>query len=119
MGTGGRKDRKLAKKWYMRAFRRGYASSANNIGTMYRDERDYDRAFAWFKRSVALGNVSANFEIARIYMDYLDDIRKAVPYLRLVAKAKPALEVTEWEQERAQLLLDGLAWQRKYKRASR
>lgn len=119
VGVGACQDRERAMQWYLRAFRRGCVQSAVNIGTIYRDEEDYDRAFEWFKRAVALGEVGANFEIARVYMDYLDDISKAAPYLRLVAKAKPVLEVSEWEKERAQLLLDGLAWQRKYKRASR
>ncbi|MFP5234869.1 MAG: tetratricopeptide repeat protein [Acidobacteriota bacterium] len=119
VGVGACQDRGQAMQWYLRAFRRGCVQSAVNIGTIYRDEEDYERAFQWFNRAVALGEVSANFEIARVYMDFLDEIPKAVPYLRLVAKAKPVLEVSEWEKERAQLLLDGLAWQRKYKRASR
>jgi uncharacterized protein len=121
VGTGGRKNRDLAMQWYKRAYRRGFSSAANNIGTIYRDEEDYDRAFAWFNRAMALGDVSANFEIARVYVDHLDDLEKAVPYLRRVAKAKSRVEVTQWEWERAHLLLDGLKAQRlrKYKRAPR
>lgn len=121
VGQGGRKDRDLAMQWYRRAWRRGDASSASNIGTIYRDEKDYKRAFAWFDKSIAAGDVSANFEVARVYMDHLDDTAKAVRYLRVVAKAKPGIDVTKWEWERARLFLDGLAAQKAHrqKRASR
>lgn len=69
--AGGRKDRKLAMQWYMRAYRRGRAIPAINIAMTYRDEEDYDYALMWLKRAVALGDISANFEIAVIYMDFV------------------------------------------------
>ena len=101
-GTGVRPDRAAALYWYKRAYRRGDASAASNIGTIWRDEDKLQRALYWFQRAVALGDDDANLEIARIYLCKEDDRRKAIPYLQRVCRSQM---VTESSKEEAQRLL--------------
>lgn len=61
---GVRRNRKAALYWYKRAYRRGYASAASNIGIVWRNEKDPKRALDWFKKAVRLGDDEANLEIA-------------------------------------------------------
>ncbi len=105
VGIGVKPNRESAMLWYMRAYRQGDACSANNIGTIYRDEGDSKRALKWFERAVELGDPDANLEIAKIYIGEKNQIVKAIPYLRRVIKAKARLDVTVASQEEAQRLL--------------
>ena len=101
-GTGVRSDRAAALYWYKRAYRRGDASAAANIGTIRRDEGKLQRALHWFQRAVDLGDDDANLEIAKIYLRNEQDCRKAIPYLQRVRRSQM---VTEHSQEEAQRLL--------------
>jgi len=56
VGIGVKPNRAAAMHWYMRAYRQGDCCSANNIGTIYRDEGDSTRALEWFERAVDLGD---------------------------------------------------------------
>src|SRR5689334_22243105 len=62
-GTGVRRNRAAALNWYRRAYRRGDASAANNIGVLWRNEKQLKRALAWFTRAVKLGDDEANLAI--------------------------------------------------------
>src|SRR3954447_7703479 len=66
LGIGVRRNRELALRWYTRAYRRGDSGAANNIGTIYRDEKHTAKALKWFDRAVKLGDDDANLEIAKI-----------------------------------------------------
>ena len=63
-GIGVKRDLRKALRWYLTAYRRGDASAANNIGTIWRDRKEHRKALWWFKRAVKLGNEASNFAIA-------------------------------------------------------
>jgi uncharacterized protein len=109
LGIGVRADRDLAMYWYKRAFRRGYGSGANNIGTIYRTEMKPQRAIQWFRKAVSLGEIDSNLDIAKLYLDQLGDTLRAIPHLRKVVAAKPRIEVTKASWEEANFLLKELA----------
>jgi len=67
-GIGVKQNRSKAIYWYMRAYRRQCGAAANNIGIVYRDEKNWNRAIAWFKRAIRLGELDATVEIAKIYI---------------------------------------------------
>jgi hypothetical protein len=100
-GLGVKRNRDEAFYWYKRAYRRGDASAATNIGTIWRDEGDERRALAWFERAVRLGDKSGNLEIARIYLRK-GDTSRAARFLNRVCQSD---HVTESEMEQAKRLL--------------
>jgi TPR repeat protein len=99
---GIRRNRKAALYWYRRAYRRGDAAAASNIGIMWRNEGKPGRALAWFKRAVKMGDDEANLEIAKYYLEKENLPRRALPHLRRVAKSN---SVTEAGVEEAEALL--------------
>ena len=103
LGIG--RNRESAMFWYKKAYRSGCASGANNIGTIYRDEQRYPQAIGWFERAVALGDVGANLEIAKIYLKDAQNVEKAVKCLEKVKAGKPVVEVSEDGREKAKRLL--------------
>jgi TPR repeat protein len=105
VGIGVKSSRSSALLWYRRAYRKGYSSAANNIGTISRDEGDTNRALIWFERAVRLGDADANLEIAKILLQEPKRVADAVPYLKRVVAARPRNEVTEASQEEATRLL--------------
>jgi TPR repeat protein len=100
VGIGINPNRSKAFKWYLLTYRNGHFGGASGIGTIYRDADDHKRAFQWFERAVALGDVDANFEIAKMFLREKAQIPKALRYLRRVIKGKPGGNVTmhSWEQ---------------------
>lgn len=98
---GIRRNRKAALYWYRRAYRRGDALAANNIGIMLRNEGKPERALSWFKRAVKKGEDEANLEIAKYYMEKEDD-RLALHYLKRVVESNC---VTEAGAEEAAVLI--------------
>ena len=82
-------------------------SAASNIGTVYRDERNLKKAVEWFKRAVKLVDGDANLEIAKIYLNDMNDRKKAVHYLKQALKAK-RFDLTEGSREEAHCLLKRL-----------
>ena len=108
VGIGVKRNRAAAMYWYQRAYRRGFASAAVSIGTIYRDENKTRRALEWFGRALAMGDVDVNLEIARIYIDDLKTPDAAVPHLQRVVGATAGVEVIESSREEALLLLKGI-----------
>jgi uncharacterized protein len=108
VGIGVKKNRTSAMKWYGKAYKKGNAGAANNIGTVYRAEGKSKRAIYWFTRAVEMGEIDSNLEIARVFLEDLNIPIAAIPYLRRVLDAKPAIEVTESSREEASLLLKPL-----------
>lgn len=45
------RDERLARRWYLQAYRQGEASAASNIATLYRDAHDYGRMIWWWRAS--------------------------------------------------------------------
>jgi TPR repeat protein len=105
VGIGVKRNRNAARRWYLRSYRKGHASGASNIGTIYRDEEDTKRALIWFERAVERGDIDANLEIAKIYLRDKEQADKALPHLRCVVKAKAGTEVCVAFFEEAQRLL--------------
>jgi uncharacterized protein len=101
-GKGTRRDRSAAMYWYKRAYRRGSSSAAHNIGVMWRNEKKYKRALAWFKKAVALGDDEANLEIAKHYLNVELNPKRAITHLRRVVKSN---WVTEAGMEEGRALL--------------
>ncbi|MBZ5523621.1 MAG: sel1 repeat family protein [Acidobacteriia bacterium] len=101
-GVGVRKNRSEALYWYKRAYRRGDAGAANNIGTIWRDEKNARRALFWFQQAVSLGDDGSNLEIARHYLRIEHNPSKARDYLEKVCASN---RVSEMEAEEAKRLL--------------
>jgi TPR repeat protein len=99
---GIRRNREAALYWYKRAYQRGNAAAASNIGMMWRNEGKPRRALTWFKRAVKMGDDEANLEIAKHYIENENRPRRALPYLRKVVNSN---WVTEAGTERATILL--------------
>lgn len=100
-GIGVAPDRSKALYWYKRAYRRGDASAANNIGTIWRDEQNSRRALYWFQKAVRLGGEGANLEIAKHYLRECNP-EKASRFLDKVCKSQ---RVSQAEAEEARSLL--------------
>jgi TPR repeat protein len=91
-GTGVRRNRSAAMYWYKRAYRRGDPSAANNIGVMWRNEKKYSRALAWFRKAVKLGDDESNLEIAKHYLKVEHNPERAIPHLRKVCESNRVTE---------------------------
>lgn len=99
-GSGVRRDPVEALYWYRRAYRRGDASAANNIGIIWRDEGRWQRALRWFRRAVDLGDEDANLEIAKYYIRIVHHDARALPYLKRVCKSDWVSEASAEEARR-------------------
>jgi len=102
-GIGTRRNRTAALYWYGRAYRRGDANAANNIGTIWRDEHNPRRALSWFLRAVKIGDVGSNLEIGKHYLRNERDPSRAIAYLNKVCQSD---RVSEHEVAQAQRLLE-------------
>lgn len=100
-GIGIRPSRFKALYWYRRAFRRGDASAANNIGTIWRDEQNPKLALLWFEKAVLLGDEGSNLEIAKHYLRE-GNVPKAIGFLNKVCGSQ---SISEADMEEAKLLL--------------
>ncbi len=70
-GKGVRRNRSAALYWYKRAYRRGEAAAAHNIGTVWRDAENFKRAMYWFQRAIAMNggeDGDASLEIAKLQL---------------------------------------------------
>jgi|ERR1051326_2495612 TPR repeat protein len=101
LGIGVRPDPNAALHWYKKAYKRGSAEAASNIGTVRRDQGQIQRALSWFKKAVAMGDDDANLQIAKIYLA-LREYETAMPYLNRILGSNT---VTEANLEQAKLLL--------------
>jgi TPR repeat protein len=100
-GIGVQSNRRAAEYWYRRAYVQGMAGGANNIGTLYRDEQRPKRALLWFRRATKLGDVGANLEIAKYYLNHEQNTDRAVEHLEMVIASD---SVSEAEKETARKL---------------
>lgn len=102
VGIGVRRDQDKAVYWYRRAARRGEASAANNIGTVYRDRGQRRLARFWFGRAVSLGNDDAHLELAVLDLNSPGRGKRAKRHLVAVLKS---MRVAPATQDRARELL--------------
>ncbi len=66
-GNGTKKDRRLAKEWYGRASDAGMDSSTTQLGVMYHEDGNDDKAFALFKEAADRGFPEAMGWLAACY----------------------------------------------------
>jgi TPR repeat protein len=105
-GAGVRRSREAALHWYRRAYRQDNPCADSNIGTIFRDEGDFDRALRWFQRAIRLNggdDGDADLEIAQLYLKHSRDIPKAVHHLKNACRSK---NVTQHGLEQAKRLLE-------------
>ena len=107
VGIGIRPNRAAAIHWYEKAYRsqRGWGIAASNIGTIFRDEQDYQQAIRWFRRGVRYGDADANLDLAKIYLMTPQQHGKAVECLKSILSAIPPVGVGEDTQREARKLL--------------
>jgi TPR repeat protein len=105
-GKGVRRSRDLALCWYRKAARRGDASAANNIATVYRDDGRLRLAMRWFDKAVSLGNADSLLEMARLYAGPLNDKARA---RRLIVRLLSSKAITEESREQGLLLQQQLS----------
>ena len=101
-GTGVRRNHSAALRWYKLAYRRGDSGAAHNIGCVWRNEGNLERALYWFSRAVSLGDDESNIDIAKHFLRNVQDPRKAISFLRRV---RPSGFVSEAGLEEAAELL--------------
>jgi TPR repeat protein len=105
-GIGVKPNRAKALYWYRRAYQQGSGSAASNIGILFRDEKRFNRALAWFERAVNLRDGDANVEIAKIHI-CRNERAKAIRYLKRALRAKRD-DITEGSREESHHLLEQL-----------
>lgn len=101
LGLGVSRRKSLALHWYKRAYRQGHGSGANNIGTVYRDWGEFQTALMWFERAVEFGDLSAHWNIARMYFRQRSNIAKTILHFQRIVEAKRGVEVSGWEFDTA------------------
>jgi TPR repeat protein len=110
-GTGVRRNKAAALRWYKRAYHGGSASAASNIGVLWRNEGKAKRALDWFRKAARLGDDEANLEIAQHYLRNERNPVKAIPHLENVCKSN---RVTQAGAERAFRILNKIRKQSKH-----
>jgi len=101
-GKGIRRNLSRGLYWYKRAYRRGDASAASNIGITWRNDGKPKRALSWFRKAAKMEDDEANLEIAKYYIGYEKNPRKAIPHLERVCQSNKVTEAGA--EEAAQLL---------------
>jgi TPR repeat protein len=99
-GIGGRPNREKALYWYRRAYRRGDAPAAVNIGLIYKASGQTQRAIQWLQRALSLGDEDSALDLARIYADIDQAGEQTAQYLRMAADGKNVTEATREEARR-------------------
>jgi hypothetical protein len=91
--------------WYLQGISREQHIRCQQHRTIYRDEKKISLALRWFHRAVAVGDIDANLEIAKLLLNRLNDPKTAARHLKRVLKAKGGIDVTIHSQEQAAALL--------------
>jgi TPR repeat protein len=107
-GEGVTEDKALAMKLYRRAWRGGDHAAALNIAVLYREQGKPALMFRWFERVALAGDGSAQFEMAKCYLDGTGVRRDPQAALRCLVAAIRSSLISEGEREEAQGLLDTL-----------
>lgn len=86
-GVGVRQDVQLARRLYLKAYRRGFALAAMNLSVLCKDNADHRGELRWLKRAAKCGEDDAVIEVARRMRRPLTD--DLVQSLRRVARYGP------------------------------
>jgi TPR repeat protein len=97
------KSKNKALYWYKKALYYGDNDLApNNIGTVYRDLGNFERARFWFLKAIKNGDLDAAFELGKLYLER-GNKNLAVKYLRLASKRSKFCTVATNEDAQALL----------------
>jgi TPR repeat protein len=98
-GSGVRKDRLVAEKYYRAAAAAGEAFAAYNLATLFRDRREWRMERSWLGRATALGDETAPLVLAEIDLTsrHKERAHAAAQYLR--RKARGANETVASEAQ--------------------
>jgi len=105
-GIGVRRNRSKAFYWYKRAYQKGEASAAVNIGIVLLGERQTARALQWFQRALRAGDEDAALHIGQLLLREYKDVTGALKYLE---QASVSDKVTIATRDKARRLLKHLA----------
>ena len=108
VGEGVSEDKELAMKLYRRAWRGGSHAAAFNIAILYRKQGKAAFMFRWFKRVALVRDGSAQFEMAKCYLDGTGVRKDPQAAIRSLVAAIQSSFITEYEREEAQALLHSL-----------
>ena len=61
------KNQPEAIPWYLLAAKKGYPPAEFQLGSLYKDNADYSKAFRWFLSAASKGHLDAEFEIGLAY----------------------------------------------------
>jgi TPR repeat protein len=97
VGRGIRKSKRKALYWYRRALATGESVAAHNIGTVYRDRRQTERAARYFRQAVALGHTGSNLELGQLLLGGLGQPAEALACFRDVGdkESEAAIEAAK------------------------
>jgi TPR repeat protein len=62
------KDRAQALKWYTKAAERGYAIAQFNLGSIYRETNEHEKAMEWFLRAAKQGHPGSIKNVVELYL---------------------------------------------------
>jgi hypothetical protein len=106
VGSGVEIDKAAAMRLYQRAWRGGSIGAGHNIAVLYRERRSFRAMFRWWKRVAGTGDGSAQFELAKCYLDGIGVRQEAQAGLRCLSQATRSPYISEDEREEAQALLE-------------
>lgn len=108
VGSGVETDKAMAMRLYRRAWRLGSTAAGANIAILYREKESWRAMFRWWKRVADTGDGSAQFEMAKCYLDGIGVRRSPQSGLRCLAIAVASNQIFEDDREAAAALLTSL-----------
>jgi TPR repeat protein len=106
-GIGTRRDLKQALSWTSKAFAQGDPLAAHNLATIYRDMGQLNKAFEYYKRAVAMGELDSLLEVGlSLYygIGTTKSPQAACKCFQRIVRAKPS-KTTESTREDAYYML--------------
>lgn len=88
-GKGVQRDVNEAKRWYHRAVRSNLPRAEFYLASTYWNERDFQQALEWLKRSASHGFAPATYHLGRMYRHGVGvqaDLQKALEYVEEAAR---------------------------------
>ena len=83
-GRGVRRSKAKAMYWYRCAVRKGEASGAHNLATVYRDRGDVARTILWLQRAIRLGDSGSNLLLGQCLLGHLGDPQAALACFKAI-----------------------------------
>ena len=107
-GIGTKKNKDKAIFWYMAAYRNGSAAAASNIAILNKEQKQNKKALWWFRRSIAMGDGDAYYELAKCYEKGIGTRKNIIKAITNYQKAISSSNATEHTKEQAEKALKRL-----------